>query len=114
MCAPATRVRVCQGSINTRAIKIKRGASFPLLTFLRAVKILRKTHEPNRPLIEHLRGTKGKGAIIRVRELKLCDRERERRKNRQSCGRKRVREKIKSGFPRDQGNSRAAEEIDLI
>jgi len=80
MCAPAARVRVYHGSINTRAIKIKRRASFPLLTFLRPVQILRKTHEPNRPLIEHLRGAKGKGAIIRVRDLKLCDRERKRRK----------------------------------
>jgi len=30
--------------------------------------------------LKHLRGAKRKGAIIRVRKLKLCDRERERRK----------------------------------
>ena len=80
MCAPAARVRACRGSINARAIKIKREASFLLLTLLRPVQILRKTHEPNRPLIERLHGAKGKSAIIRVRELKLCDRERGRRK----------------------------------
>lgn len=82
MCAPAARMQTCHGSINARAIKIKREASFLFLALLRLVQILCKTHEPNRPLIERLRGTKGKGAIIRARELKLCDRERGRKKNR--------------------------------
>jgi len=81
MCTPAVCVQACHGSINAYAIKIKRGVFFLLLALLRPMQILRKTHEPNRPLIERLHGAKGKSAIIRVREFKLCDRKRGRRKN---------------------------------
>lgn len=80
MCAPAARVQACHGSINARAIKIKRGASFLHFSPSCPVQILCKIHEPNRLLIERLRGAEGKDAIIRVRELKLCDREWERKK----------------------------------
>lgn len=114
MYTPAARVRTCHGSINARAIKIKGRASFLLPALLRPVQILRKTHEPNRPLIERLHGAKGKSAIIRVRELKLCDRERRRKKNPIGLWKKKkIRRKIKSGFPCDQGNCGVTEEIDL-
>jgi len=46
------------------------------LAFLHPVQI-RKIHEPNRPLIERLRRTKEKGAIIRARENCVLERERE-------------------------------------
>lgn len=96
MCAPA--VRACRASINARAIKIKRGVSRSLALFRARWRILRETHEPNRPLIERPRGRKRKSNYSRTRTriVWLRTRKEKKRKEKKQKGlrKKEVRGKI--------------------